>query len=232
MMVRVGHYFTHHGKQIVWARPTGLDIQYYHGYPAALELELVEDRYRNRIYFEKPFCYISGAQDGAWNNTRKYGVTATEIVINLLGLQNGWIVHVDNENDVDMLAALYHACINFEPRKEETQEQEHIKQQKVYEKEAAQANAWGRRGNNAWAHRGNHWPLSSSTSPSSKPKDPSSPQVKDEPMDDDDNDRVYNRNFRIRKPPYVADRLRVVRSPPPVAHQFALIRTTVSFPLP
>jgi hypothetical protein len=202
-MVYVGRYWTQDGKQLVCARPTGLGIQYYYGHHSALELEIVEDNFKARIYFKKPFIYISGAQDGNWNNARKYGVVATETVINFLGLRNGWIVHVDHEKNVDMLAALYHACVNFEPRKEEAEEKELEKRQNFDDNEAAQAGAWGRR-NDAWTHRGNHWPAGgspfSSTSPS-YPKDSSSPKVKDEPMDDDDDDRVFNRKFRFPQTP-------------------------------
>jgi hypothetical protein len=226
-MVRVGHYFTHYGKQVVWARPTGLDIQYYHGELSALELEIVEDRFRARIYFEEPFCYIAGEHNGALNDGHKYGIVATEMVINFVGLHNGWIVHVDNEKNIDVLAAFYHACINFEPRREnEAEEQRCIEQQKIDKNEAAQANAWGRRGNH-WPEE--QWPHYSYTSPSSYPKGKkdqgsSSPKVKDEPMDDDD-DRVYNRNFRfprtpVRSTPTPGISLTHTRGTPSCAHPY------------
>jgi hypothetical protein len=37
-MVLVGTYHHHHGRQLVWVRPTGLEVEYYHGLPDAFEL--------------------------------------------------------------------------------------------------------------------------------------------------------------------------------------------------
>ncbi|CAN9306812.1 unnamed protein product [Alternaria alternata] len=52
-MVLVGTYHTHFGRQKVWARPTGLEVEYYHGLPEALELARVVETVVNVVFLKQ-----------------------------------------------------------------------------------------------------------------------------------------------------------------------------------
>ncbi|RYO18965.1 hypothetical protein AA0121_g4883 [Alternaria tenuissima] len=104
-MVLVGTYHTHFGRQKVWARPTGLEVEYYHGLPEALELARVDDLFENRIYYVPPFSYMSTSQNTRMKKERLYGMKVVETVVNVVFLKQGWLVHFEVDSDTDALEA-------------------------------------------------------------------------------------------------------------------------------
>lgn len=146
-MVLVGRYFYRHdggqNAQYVWARATGLVVNFYHSHSNTAELTPVEFQYINRIYFMSPFIYVSGAQDKGVNKARRYGLAVTETFINFLFLSRRLLVHVYNEKSRDMLEDFGHACVNFDQRRRAEQELQRIKVEKFDTNEKEQAHARG-----------------------------------------------------------------------------------------
>ena len=180
-MVLVGTYHTHFGRQKVWARPTGLEVEYYHGLPEALELARVDDLFENRIYYVPPFSYMSTSQNTRMKKERLYGMKVVETVVNAVFLKQGWLVHFEVDSDTDALEAFKHACINYEPRKMEAADKAKVKKEKEDLNEEYQARAWGR--------QNNHWDRGSSFSHANgqdrySPGGLPSPRVKTEPTDE------------------------------------------------
>ncbi|CAI9632541.1 unnamed protein product [Alternaria burnsii] len=181
-MFLVGTYHTHFGRQKVWARPTGLEVEYYHGLPEALELARVDDLFENRIYYVPPFSYMSTSQNTRMKKERVYGTKVVETVVNVVFLKQGWLVHFEVDSDTDALEAFKYACINYEPRKTEAANMAKVKKEKEDLNEEYQARAWGRQ-NNDW-DRGSSFSHANGQdrdSPGGLP----SPRVKTEPMDED-----------------------------------------------
>lgn len=109
------------------------------------ELTQVEDRYQNRTYFEGAFSYVFGEQKNGMNKARQHGFVVIETVINHLFLRNDLLVHVDNEEDTDILFKFKYACINFYLRQTAEETIQRSKQKKFDDNEEAQAAAGGNR---------------------------------------------------------------------------------------
>jgi hypothetical protein len=183
-MVLFGTYHYHHGRQLVWVRPTGLEVEYYHGLPDAFELARVEDRFVHRIYYIPPFLYMSTLQEVPMNKVRRYSIKVVEIVINVVFLKQAWLVDFETSSGTNALEAFRDPCINYEPRKLAAEVKASVKKEKEDSNEVKQASAWGRQ-NDPW----NGGPPSprSSRSDSYSPRGTSSPNVKAEPKDETNN---------------------------------------------
>ncbi|KAL1798580.1 hypothetical protein ACET3X_002617 [Alternaria dauci] len=181
-MVLIGTYHTHFGRQTVWARPTGLEVEYYHGLPEALELARVEPMFENRIYYVPPFSYMSASQNTRMNKERLYGMKVVETVVNVVFLKQGWLVHFEFDSDTDALEAFKYACTNYEQRKVEAESIVKIKREKEDANEEDQARAWGRQDNHGGREPSfpyaNGWDRYST-------RGLSSPRFKNEPTDED-----------------------------------------------
>jgi hypothetical protein len=138
-MVLVGPYFYHYGNQVVWARATGLEVEYYHGPPTATVVTPVQPRDRYRIYHDNTSFRFIGAHIRMSDRGRHAAWALTETVINYLFLSRRLLGDVKVTKDTDVLDNFTQACIIYNNRKAAEEDEERIKNEQFEENEEDQA---------------------------------------------------------------------------------------------
>jgi hypothetical protein len=102
-IVLIGPYFYRYRNQVVWARATGLTVEYYYGHPTATAVTPVHPRDRYRIYHGDTAFRFLGARIGMNDRARHAAWALTVTVINYLFLSRCLLGDIKVTKDTDVL---------------------------------------------------------------------------------------------------------------------------------